>query len=78
MRISRKIRNERRCEQRARSGLHARFEHARNASPKERRVMEEAERLWLEYKDKGATWSACVQAVKTDWVGQLRAKYDNK
>lgn len=78
MRVSRKIRNEMRRERRARTGLHARFEHARNASPQERRVMEEAERLWLQYKDKGVTWAACVQAVKTDWVSQLRAKYGDK
>ena len=40
--------------------------------------MAEAERLWLQYKDKGVTWAACVQAVKTDWVIQLRAKYGDK
>ena len=36
---------------------------------------EMAEALHRELKDNGATWAQCVQAIKTNWVPQLKNKY---
>ncbi len=71
MRVSRKIRNLLRRERRANPTV--KMLHAR--SPEKRRIQEQAEELWQEYQSKGATWAACVQAVKTGWVAQFRNKY---
>src|SRR4051794_17121280 len=34
-----------------------------------------ANQLYEQYRPFGCTWAACVQAVKTDWVPQFRAKW---
>ena len=67
MRVSRKIRNLMRRERRAIP--------TPELSPKKGSVQEKAEDLWQEYQSQGATWAACVQAVKTNWIAQFRAKY---
>jgi len=36
-----------------------------------------AQELWNEYKSKGASWSECVHAVKSNWINQLKSKYQN-
>ncbi len=67
MRVSRKIRNLMRRERRAIP--------TPELSPEKRRVQEQAEDLWREYQSKGATWAACVQAVKTGWIAQFKSRY---
>ena len=52
-----------------------RLAQSKAESPAQRQVREQVEALWLEYGSKGATWSACVQAVKTGWVAQFKNKY---
>lgn len=34
-----------------------------------------ASRLYEQYRDAGATWGACVQAAKTDWVSSFHVKW---
>ncbi|MFA5489247.1 MAG: hypothetical protein WC284_08515 [Candidimonas sp.] len=34
--------------------------------------------LFEKFSHKGAKWSACVQAVKTNWVASFKAKYADK
>ena len=63
MRVSRKIRNLMRRERRA------------IPTPERSPEKRQAEDLWQEYQSQGATWAACVQAVKTGWIAQFRAKY---
>ena len=75
MRISRKIRNLMRRERRANPTVEMRLAQSKAESPAQRQVREQVEALWLEYGPKGATWSACVQAVKTGWVAQFKNKY---
>ena len=43
-----------------------------------RQTREQAEALHRELQDNGATWAQCVQAVKTNWVPQLKNKYRSK
>lgn len=38
-------------------------------------IERQAEDLYKKYSAKGATWAACVQAVKTDWVSNFINKY---
>ena len=52
-----------------------RRERRANSAPELSPEKRQAEELWHEYRSKGATWAACVQAVKTNWVAQFRAKY---
>ena len=75
MRVSRKIRNLLRRERRANPSVEMRLAQGKAESPTKQQIRERAEALWLEYKSKGATWSACVQAVKTKWVPQFKNKY---
>jgi len=44
-------------------------------TPENRKVRKRAEELYREYGPKGATWAACVQAVKTNWINQFVKKY---
>jgi hypothetical protein len=75
MRVSRKIRNLMRRERRANPTLEMIFARRKSETPEKRRVRERAEELWRDYHPNGATWAACVQAVKTDSIGQLISKY---
>ena len=75
MRVSKKIKNLGRRERRANPSLKSVLAKRRAESPSKREIREKAELLYREYGSKGATWSACVQAVKTDWVTQFRSKY---
>ncbi len=38
-------------------------------------VKARAEGLFKQFQGAGVTWAACVQAAKTDYVGQLEMKY---
>jgi len=51
------------------------FAQRKSETPEKRRVRERAEELWREYHSNGASWAACVQAVKTNWISQFMAKY---
>jgi hypothetical protein len=75
MRVSRKIRNMMRRERRANPTLEMIFARRKSETPEKRRVRERAEDLWREYHSNGASWAACVQAVKTDWISQFINKY---
>ena len=45
---------------------------------RERFVYNEALKLWNQYRDHNIPWSQCVQAIKTDWVENLHAKWSQK
>ena len=45
---------------------------------REEEVFNQASELYHRYKDKGAKWSACVQAVKTDWVDRFKEKMSKR
>ena len=51
------------------------FAQRKSETPEKRRVRERAEELWRESHSNGASWAACVQAVKTNWISQFMAKY---
>lgn len=51
------------------------FAQRKSETPEKRRVRERAEELWREYHSNGASWAACVQAVKTNWISQFISKY---
>lgn len=38
-------------------------------------IKSRAEGLYKQFIGAGVTWAACVQAVKTDYIGQLEMKY---
>ena len=76
MRVSRKFRNLMRRERRAKPTLEMLLAQRKAETPTDRRVREQAQELWFSFKSEGATWAACVQAVKTGWVAQFKAKYD--
>jgi hypothetical protein len=44
----------------------------------EEMVESQATVLYEQYKDAGASWASCVQAVKTDWVSNFHAKWAPK
>jgi hypothetical protein len=71
MRVSRKIRNLLRRERRASPTVAVLLAR----SPEDRQVLGRAVELQREFQSKGATWAACVQAVKTGWIAQFRNKY---
>ena len=41
----------------------------------EDRVIASANNIFLKYKSAGIKWAACIQAAKTDYLGQLEMKY---
>ena len=45
---------------------------------KEAYVESVASQLYDQYAVAGATWGACVQAAKTDWVSSFHAKWGDK
>jgi hypothetical protein len=78
MRVSKKIRNIGRKERRANPSLKSILDSRKSETPEKRKIREKAEELWREYGPKGAEWSACVQAVKTNWVPKFINKYRKK
>jgi hypothetical protein len=44
----------------------------------EESVQSQAQQLFNQYGTAGATWAACVQAVKTSWVGQFTMKWSQR
>ena len=75
MKVSRKTVKRARREKRANPSLMQVLHRRAGESPKKRAIREKAEGLYREYAPKGATWAACVQAVKTGWISQLQNKY---
>jgi len=75
VRISRKIRNLVRRERRANPTPEMLLLEYRAGTLEKRKTRERAEELYREYGPKGATWAACVQAVKTNWITQFVSKY---
>jgi hypothetical protein len=41
-------------------------------------VQRRAAELYFQYVDLGVKWSACVQAVRTDWIPQFQVKWAEK
>ena len=75
MRVSRKIQNMLRRARKADPVYRVMSTLRSVQTPQKRQVREAAEALYLELRSRGVTRAACVQAVKTNWVTQLRAKY---
>ena len=75
MKVSRKTVKLARREKRASPSLMQILHRRAWRKPKEESDREKAEGLHREYASKGATWAACVQAVKTDWISQFKNKY---
>jgi hypothetical protein len=78
MRVSRKICKAMRRERRANPTAEMLLRQRAAETPEKRLQREQAEELYKQFHSKGATWAACVQAVKTDWVGSFKAKYAAK
>ena len=75
MKVSRKTVKLARREKRANPSLMQILHRQVGESPRKREIREKAEGLYREYASKGATWAACVHAVKTDWISQFKNKY---
>ena len=75
MKVSRKTVKLARREKQTNPSLMQVLHRRAGESPKQRAIRETAEGLYREYASKGATWAACVQAVKTDWISQFKNKY---
>ncbi|MEQ8503885.1 MAG: hypothetical protein RIB80_01070 [Rhodospirillales bacterium] len=73
--VSRKIRNAMRRERRANPSADMIAAREAAETAEKRRIRLRAEELLHAYGAKGATWAECFQAVKTNWVGRLMAKY---
>lgn len=39
------------------------------------RIQRRASELFKQFQGAGIKWSACIQAVKTDWIAQLEMKF---
>ena len=75
MSVSRKTIKLARREKRANPPLMQILHRQAGETPEKRAIREKAEGLYREYASKGATWAACVQAVKTNWISQFKNKY---
>ncbi len=76
--VSRKTRNAMRRDRNANPSSKMLLARGASETPTKRRIREQAEQLHRELKDNGATWAQCVQAVKTNWIPQLKNKYRGK
>jgi len=72
--LSRKSRNGLRRERRANPPLHDILARLAGETPEHRAVREKAEALLRLHAATGATWGACVQAVKTGRTAVFKAK----
>ncbi len=78
MRVSRKTRKMMRRARRANPSVDAILARQAAETPARRAVRLRAEELLARFGPAGATWAACVQAVKTDWVAGLIRKYTDR
>ena len=76
--VSRKTRNAMRRDRNANPSSKMLLAREASETPTKRRIREQAEQLHRELKDNGATWAQCVQAVKTNWIPQLKNKCRGK
>ena len=72
--LSRKSRNALRRERRANPPLHDILARLAGETPERLAVREKAEALLRLHAADGATWGACVQAVKTGRMAMFKAK----
>lgn len=49
----------------------------RMTSHEKKAVTKRASELFKKYEDRGAKWSACVQAVKTNWIPQFETRWSS-
>jgi hypothetical protein len=75
MTISRKLRNLLRRERRANPTVQVLLNRLKGETPEKRVLREQATILYSELRHKGVTWAACIQAIKTNWVAQLKNKH---
>tara|TARA_S200000501_G_scaffold248057_1_gene232383 strand:- start:164 stop:433 length:270 start_codon:yes stop_codon:yes gene_type:complete len=73
--VSRKTRNAMRRDSNMNPSTKKLIARKTSETPIKRQTREQAVALYRELKDNGATWAQCVQAIKTDWVSQLKNKY---
>jgi len=73
--VSRKILNALRRDRRDAPPVEVLLARLRRGTPEQQAVRRRAEELYSRLHARGATWSACVQAIKTDWVASLENKY---
>ena len=76
--VSRKTRNAMRRDRNANPSLKMLIARRTSEAPAKRQIRAQTEVLHRELKDNGATWAQCVQAVKTNWIPQLKNKHRGK
>ena len=76
--VSRKTRNAMRKDRKENPSNKMLIARRTPETPAKRHIREQVEQLYRELKVNGVHWSECVQAVKTDWVPQLKNKYRRK
>ena len=76
--VSRKTRNAMRRDRKASPSLKMLVARWTSEAPAKRQIRAQVEVLHRELKDTGTTWAQCVQAVKTNWIPQLKNKYRGK
>jgi len=76
--VSRKTRNAMRRDRNANPSSKMLLAREASETRTKRRIREQAKQLHRELKNNGATWAQCVQAVKTNWIPQLKNKYRGK
>ena len=76
--ISKQTQNAMRRGRNANPSLEALTARRASETPTKKHFREHAEALHRELMDNGATWAQCVQAIKTNWVPQLKNKYRGK
>lgn len=47
----------------------------RAMSPENKSIQKRASELFKKYESRGVKWSACIQAVKTNWIPQFETKW---
>jgi len=74
--VSRKIRNALRRDRRDAPPVEVLLARLKRGTPEQQAIRRRAEELYSRLHARGATWSACVHAVKTDWVAcQCRSNF---
>lgn len=63
------------ADQRNQPRVEVRYRHLREKYVTEDIIMERSRDLFVKYAEYGATWAACVQAVKTDYVPAFSNKW---
>lgn len=75
MRVSRKLRNALRRERRENPTVETLLARDKAETAEKRASRQAAQALHAQLRHKGVTWAQAVQAIKTDWVAELRNKF---